>query len=155
MKIPSLLFVVLAAATLVVGPIGVLRADEAKSGWIDNEQAALAKAKAEKKLVLLDFTGSDWCPYCIRMDKEVFDTPEFKDYAKDHLELVTVDFPDHKQLPEATVKQNEALKNQYHIDGFPTFIVLDGDGKTVKLFEPGYQEGGAKAFVDALKKLQS
>ena len=123
------------------------------TGWTDNEQAALAKAKAEKKLVLLDFTGSDWCPWCIRMDKEVFATPEFKDYAKDHLELVTVDFPNQKKLPDATVKQNELLKNQYHIEGFPTFIVLDGNGTTVKVFD-GYQDGGAKAFVDALRKLK-
>ena len=60
----------------------------AAAGWEDNYEKAMAKAKAEKKMVLLDFTGSDWCGWCIKLDKEVFSKKEFKDYAKENLVLV-------------------------------------------------------------------
>ena len=65
----------------------------AAAGWDDDYEKAVAQAKAEKKMVLLDFTGSDWCGWCIKLDKEVFSQPEFKDYAKENLVLVEVDFP--------------------------------------------------------------
>jgi thioredoxin-related protein len=64
----------------------------AAAGWDDDYEKALAQAKAEKKMVVLDFTGSDWCGWCIKLDKEVFSKKEFKDYAKDNLVLVEVDF---------------------------------------------------------------
>ena len=152
MKLTSLSVAVL-AATLTLTTMARLHANPSKAGWTQDESAALAKAKADKKMVLLDFTGSDWCSWCQKMDKEVFDTPEFKDYAKDHLELVEVDYPNQKPLAAATLKQNAELKQQYHIEGFPTLVVLDGNGTTVKVLE-GYQPGGAKAFVETLKKLK-
>src|ERR1700735_5054246 len=68
----------------------------AKTGWSENYEKSVNQGKTEKKLVLLDFTGSDWCEWCMKLDKEVFSTPEFKDYAKDHLVLMEVDFPQRK-----------------------------------------------------------
>ena len=65
----------------------------AAAGWDDNYEKALEKAKTEKKMVLLDFTGSDWCGWCMKLDKEVFSKKEFKDYAKENLVLVELDFP--------------------------------------------------------------
>ena len=143
----------LAAVCLVALPFAAGSAF-AKEGWGENQQAALAKAKSEKKLILMDFTGSDWCGWCIKMDKEVFDTAEFKAFAKDNLVLVELDYPNKKQLAPETVAQNEKLQKQYSVDGFPTLIVLDSEGKTLKTFG-GYQKGGAAAFIAELKKLQS
>ena len=120
-------------------------------GWTDDYTKALAQAKAEKKAVLLDITGSDWCPWCIKLDKEVFDKPEFKAYAKENLVLVKVDFPQGTKLPKHTQKQNEELKSKFKADGFPTTVLVDAEGKQVWKNE-GYMEGGPSAFIKALNK---
>jgi len=99
--------------------------------WLTDLPKALAKAKDEKKLVLLDFTGSDWCGWCIKFNKEVLATPEFKQYANKNLVLVELDFPRRKALSPELKKANEALKDKYRVDGFPTFVVLNGDGGAV------------------------
>jgi len=72
----------------------------AATGWGEDYEKAVAQAKAEKKMVLLDFTGSDWCQWCVKLDKDAFSKPEFKSYAKDHLTLVNVDFPLHQPQPK-------------------------------------------------------
>ena len=124
----------------------------AAEGWGDNYTKAAAQAKAENKLLLLDFTGSDWCGWCIKLNKEVFSQPEFKEYAAKNLVLMEVDFPQTKQLPANVKSQNARLQSQYKIEGYPTIIVLNGQGK--KVGELGYQEGGPKAFIAALDKLK-
>ncbi len=125
----------------------------AAAGWGDDYEKATTQAKAEKKLVLLDFTGSDWCSWCVKMDKEVFSTPEFKQYAQDNLVLVELDFPHNKPQNASTTEQNNTLKGQYGVQGFPTLVVLDSNGRKLKDFV-GFQPGGPKAFIaqlDALK----
>jgi thioredoxin-related protein len=139
-----------AAALCLCAPIALHA--QSKPGWGENQAQALEKAKTANKLVVLDFTGSDWCSWCKKMDTEVFSTPEFREYAQQHLELVEVDFPHQKSLPADLKKQNDELQKQYGIQGFPTIVVLNADGKKVGEFE-GYQEGGAKAFIDQLEKL--
>ena|ERR1700677_3644282 len=124
----------------------------AKTGWSEDYAQSVAQGKAEKKLVLLDFTGSDWCGWCMKLDKEVFSTPEFKDYAKDHLVLVEVDFPQHKPQDGKTKAQNDKLQAKFKIEGYPTIIVLNSEGKPVG--QLGYMEGGPKAFIAALEKLK-
>jgi len=121
--------------------------------WMTDAAAAQTQAKAEKKLVMLDFTGSDWCGWCIKLNKEVFSTAEFATYAKANLVAVEVDFPNKKKLSDAQKKQNQALANKYKIEGYPTIIVLNSDGK--KVGELGYQPGGPKAFIASLEKLKS
>ena len=124
----------------------------AAAGWGDDYDKALAQAKAEKKLVVLDFTGSDWCGWCIKLDKEVFSKKEFKDYAKGNLVLVEVDFPQGKKLSKKTKEQNDKLQAQYGVKGYPTIVVLNPEGQ--KVGELGYQEGGPAPFtakLDALK----
>ncbi len=128
-------------------------AQASKPGWVTDQPKALEKAKSEKKLVLMDFTGSDWCGWCMKLDKEVFSTPEFQKYAQDHLVLVELDFPHKKVLPPALKTQNDGLQQKYGIEGYPTIIVLDGQGK--KLGELGYQPGGPTAFIAALDKLKA
>ena len=118
----------------------------AAGGWTDNYEKALAQAKAEKKLVLLDFTGSDWCGWCIKLDKEVFSKADFKAFAKENLVGVTLDFPNGKKLPKHTVDQNAKLKGEHGVSGFPTLVLIDADGKAINKW------GGYSAtFFDELK----
>jgi protein disulfide-isomerase len=117
--------------------------------WMTDYKAALEKAKADRKHVLLDFTGSDWCPWCIRLEKEVFSQPEFKAYAATAFVLVKLDFPQRTPQPAALKAQNEALSRQYGIEGFPTILILNPDGNLVET--TSYREGGATAYVEHLK----
>ena len=134
--------------------LGASPAFAQKPGWSEDQPKALEKAKADKKMVLMDFTGSDWCSWCQKMDKEVFSDPAFKQYAADNLVLVELDFPHEKAQSAQTKEQNENLAKQYGVEGFPTMVLLDAEGKKVKVFD-GYQEGGAKAFIDQLKGAKS
>jgi thioredoxin-related protein len=118
--------------------------------WFTDAEAAQAKAKAENKLVLLDFTGSDWCMWCQRLKRNVFDDPEFAQYAQSKLILVEVDFPQHKTLPEAQQQANARLEKTHRINSYPTIILLDSDGKQVARM--GYVFGGASAFITKLEK---
>ena len=122
----------------------------AKEGWLDDFEKAKAQAKAENKKILLDFTGSDWCGWCIKLDKEVFSQPAWKDYAAKHFVLVEVDFPKRTELPEATKKQNQELQKKFNIRGFPTVVITSPSG--TKKGELGYVEGGPEAFIKELKK---
>jgi len=124
----------------------------AKEGWGENYTKAAAQAKAEKKLLLLDFTGSDWCIWCQKLDKEVFSQPEFKAYAAKHLVLMEVDFPQTKPQAANIAAQNAKLQSKYKIEGYPTIVGLNPAGKQVG--QLGYQEGGPKAFIAALEKLK-
>ncbi len=120
----------------------------AAAGWDDDYDKALAKAKAENKMVVLDFTGSDWCGWCIKLDKEVFSKKEFKDYAKENLVLVEVDFPRSKRLSKKVQEQNEKLKTEHSVRGYPTIIVLNSEGQ--KVGQLGYMPGGPTPFIEKL-----
>ncbi len=122
--------------------------------WQTDFEAAKAKAKAEKKLLLVDFTGSDWCIWCKRLHGEVFDKDEFKTEAPKHFILVELDFPRSKELPEDLKAQNDKLAKEYKIRGYPTILLLDPEGQLVA--QTGYQPGGPEkynkhlgVFVDA------
>jgi len=121
----SLLFGIL--SLLTVSPVFA-----AKAGWLEDFAKAKSEAAAQKKHIFLDFTGSDWCSWCIKMDKDVFSKADFKDFAKSQLVLVDVDFPENKPLPAAVKAQNDKLKQTYGIQGFPTLVLLDPTGKEVK-----------------------
>lgn len=129
--------------------LALVQARAADLSWTTDLPKALEQAKTEKKLVLLNFTGSDWCPWCIKFDKEVFSTPEFAQYAKDHLVLVMVDFPRKKELSAKLQDANKVLQKKYEVDGFPTYVVLSAEGQEVGR-QVGYAPGGPKAFVEKL-----
>jgi thioredoxin-related protein len=137
----------LVAALAVTSSVG-----RAATGWDDDYDKALAKAKTENKMVLLDFTGSDWCSWCMKLDKEVFSKKEFKDYAKENLVLVEVDFPNAKRQTKKLKEQNEKLKAEHSIQGFPTIIVLNAEGK--KVGQLGYMPGGPAPFIEKLDGLK-
>jgi thioredoxin-related protein len=124
----------------------------AKAGWITSYEQGRQEAKAGNKLVLLDFSGSDWCGWCKLLDREIFSKPQFKEYASKNLVLVELDFPKMKYMPPATKAQNERLLIQYQVQGLPTIIVLNGDGQLVA--ELGYMQGGPDAFIAVLEKLR-
>lgn len=116
--------------------------------WMTDYPAALKKASKENKLVLLDFTGSDWCPWCMKLDHELFSQKAFKDYAEKNLVLVLVDFPRGKKLEnqsDALKKQNQDLQTKFKIEGYPTMILLDSNGKQLK--SSNYLAGGPEAFI--------
>jgi protein disulfide-isomerase len=122
----------------------------AESTWLTDLPKAEAQAKAENKIVLIDFTGSDWCGWCIKFKKDVLDTPEFKEYAAKNVVLVEVDFPSKKAQTAELKKANKALEEKYKVDGFPTLVVLDKNGKEIGR-QVGYAKGGPKAFIEKLE----
>ncbi|PYJ08360.1 MAG: hypothetical protein DME25_01760, partial [Verrucomicrobia bacterium] len=119
--------------------------------WFTDAQAAQEKAKHENKLVLLDFTGSDWCGWCMRLKGEVFDKPEFAEFAQSRLIAVEVDFPRHKALSQPQLEANAHLARAYHITGYPTIILLNGEGQQVGRM--GYVQGGPAALIARLELL--
>jgi thioredoxin-related protein len=120
--------------------------------WTQDFDAATKLAKEKNLPIFINFTGSDWCGWCKLMDKKVFAEPEWETYAKENLLLVTVDFPKNKNLvPEKYVERNNKLKTQYGVGGFPTFIVLDEDGKT-KVGQLGAsRDVSPKSFIQQVK----
>jgi thioredoxin-related protein len=122
--------------------------------WLTDLPKAQEKAKAEKKMVLVDFTGSDWCPPCKALHKNILSSPEFLSYAKDNLVLVEIDFPNHKPQSDELKQANKELAKKHAIKGYPTVIVFDSNGKEV-LKDVGYDgKGKAADFVTKLKGLK-
>jgi thioredoxin-related protein len=128
------------------------QATPSKPGWSTSYEQGQQEAKTNNKLVLLDFTGSDWCGWCVLLDREVFSKPQFKEYASKNLVLIELDFPKRKPLPDALRQQNLQLARRYQISAFPTIIVLNGDGQVVG--ELGYVKGGPNAFIAELERLR-
>jgi protein disulfide-isomerase len=143
---PRLAFPVFALALLISAATS-LRAAELT--WQTDFTQASQQAAQEHKYILLDFTGSDWCPWCIKMDKEVFNQSQFSDFALKNLVLVKLDFPRKAAQSAAEKNQNKELATKYGIEGFPTYILLDPGGKEVRR-QVGYLQGGATAFIDWL-----
>lgn len=119
--------------------------------WTVGWKAAADQAAAAKKPILADFTGSDWCGWCVKLKKEVFDTPEFAAWAKGKVVLLEIDFPRGKEQTAAVKQENRALAEKYAIEGFPTILVLDASG--AELGRLGYQEGGPKAWIAAAEAI--
>ena len=119
--------------------------------WMSDFEEA-QKIAAEKNLpILANFSGSDWCRWCIKLADEVFSKEAFKEYASEHVILFVADFPRNTKLPEKTAEQNEALAKKYGIRGLPTVLLLDKEGKL--LGQTGYKPGGSEAYVTHLKDL--
>jgi protein disulfide-isomerase len=125
----------------------------AEGEWLTDLPKAQAKAKAEKKMLLMDFTGSDWCPPCKALHKNVLTSAEFVQFAKANLVLVELDFPRSKPQSDTLKKANGALSQKYGIEGYPTVIVLDADGKQLSK-EVGYGGTAPKDYVAKLEKLK-
>ena len=121
----------LAAALCASADEPAIALSEAELGaWTQDYAAATNAAATDGKPVFLDFTGSDWCGWCLRMERQVFSTQEWKDWAATNIYLVTLDFPrDKSKVPEDFQKRNRELSKQYGVRGYPTYIVLDSKGE--------------------------
>lgn len=117
--------------------------------WTESWELAMQTARESGKTVLVNFTGSDWCGWCIRLKSEVFDHKEFKDYAKENLVLLKLDFPRSiYQTPELK-RQNGQLQQAFGIRGYPTILLLNAEGKEIG--RTGYQPGGPDKYVEHLQ----
>ena len=116
--------------------------------WMTNFELAQSQAKIEKKPIFISFSGSDWCGWCIKLDREVFSRPAFADWAAKNVILFLADFPQNTPQSAEVKKQNEELAKKYGVDGFPTVVLVNADGK--ELGRAGYQPGGAESYVKML-----
>lgn len=120
-------------------------------GWGLNIEQAKTEAKAEHKLILLYFSGSDWCGPCIKLKKDIYESEEFGSFATEHLVLVKADFPRQKknQLDKKQTQHNEALAEKYNTKGkFPYTVLLNPEGKVLKEWD-GYPKD---LGISSLKK---
>ena len=125
---------------LILSPMAM-----AQDTWLTSWDAAAKESKKTGKPILMDFTGSNWCGWCIKLKKEVFDTPEFKAWAAKRVVLLGLDFPQGIEQPAALKKQNEELSKKYNVEGFPTIIFADATGK--QLGQYGYDQGGPAVWT--------
>jgi rhodanese-related sulfurtransferase/thioredoxin-related protein len=124
--------------------------------WLTDLPKAQSQAKAEGKSVLLYFHGSDWCPPCVEMQRQVFASPEFVQYARRALVLVDVDFPQKITQSEELKRNNLTLKARFNLsrvadEGFPTIVLLNDAGETV-FQETGYAGGGPSEVLSKLER---
>ena len=123
----------------------------AEGNWLIDAKQAKEQAAKDGKPVLMDFTGSDWCPPCKQLKSKVFDSQSFKEYAATNLVLLELDFPnDKKKVSKETKAQNDQLSKEYNITGYPTIIVLDKGGKEVGR-EVGYS---GESPAEYIKKIE-
>ncbi len=137
---------VLAAPILLAA--GLANADD---NWLTDMDNAMEVAANENKVILMDFTGSDWCGWCIKLKEEVFSQSMFQEYAREKLVLVELDFPSQKQLSEEQVAHNEKWRDKVGIQGYPTIVLADEQGE--EFARTGYQPGGPSNYVDHLTGL--
>ena len=130
-------------ATLAFALLAILPAVAAPTWLTDLDEAKKVAAK-EKKDILVDFTGSDWCGWCIKLKKEVFDLPAFEAATKKFV-LVELDFPSKKAQSDEVKTKNRAAQQKYGITGFPTILLMDAQGEVYA--RTGYQAGGPEKYV--------
>lgn len=119
--------------------------------WETDFKAAQALSVKRNKPILVNFTGSDWCILCIRLDAEVFNTKKFAEWATENVILMKADFPNEALLPPSEVLQNQKLQERYSVRGFPTILFLDQAGKVIG--NSGYFSGGPKVWIDSAEKI--
>lgn len=117
------------------------------TSWSTSVDGAMQTAARENKLVMALFTGSDWCTWCTKLEKEVFEDPAFAKWASDHVVPLKLDFPQNTQLPRAQTEQNESMRQRYrkYVKGYPSILFLDDRGEVVA--KMGYAKGGPDAWI--------
>ncbi len=109
--------------------LAALVANTTAAEWGTDYEAALAASRAQGKPVLVDFTGSDWCYYCMQLRRNVLDHPGFAAWSAEHFVLLEVDVPENPDFDPELLAQNRKLCSKYEIDSYPTLLVLDGKGR--------------------------
>lgn len=116
--------------------------------WHDSFEAAREQSLVSGKPILADFTGSDWCSWCVKLKKDVFNKAEFEEWARGNVVLLELDFPQRSRQDPEIKAQNEKLASLYGIDSYPTVIMLDAQGN--QLARTGYSPNPA-AFIGAIE----
>ncbi len=138
--------------TTLLATLG-LNAAQAALTWTEDFTAAKETAAKEKKDLLMDFTGSDWCSWCIKLRSEVFEKAEFEAAAPKSFVLVELDYPQSKAQDEKIKAQNKTLQETFAIEGFPTVILADATGRAYA--KTGYAPGGPEAYLKSLDELRA
>ena len=125
---------------------------EAKAVWLTDLEAAKKPAAAENKPILMFFTGSDWCGWCIKLHEDVLDKKEFQDFAKENVILLELDFPNSIPQSDALKKQNKALGEKFKVSGYPTMVLVASDGEKELDRTVGYSKDLVKSLKKAVKK---
>lgn len=153
MKHVMIALTVVFVATVAFGAPAVSRS--VTKGWIEDFEAAKRQAAQEGKFILMDFSGSDWCGWCKRMDKEVFSQSKFVKEASKRYVLVMIDSPRDKEiLSKLAQGQNDGLRAKYGVRGFPSVVIVDSAGEVVKRHS-GYRKGGPKGYLEYLEELMN
>jgi thioredoxin-related protein len=134
--------------------VGSVAAQAQELTWNNDMNKAVAISNKEKKPLMLFFTGSDWCGWCMRLQREVFLTPEFTKWAQNNVILVELDYPRKKQLAPEIVTQNDQMQQMFSVQGYPTvwFVKPSNNGDKVnleKLGSTGYVAGGPEKWLEA------
>lgn len=140
-------FFLMAAAILMFGTISA--ADQTDKLWLTDYDQAVKTAKETKRPILMLFTGSDWCPYCVKLEKNVLSKTEFKKYAKDNLVLLYLDFPRRKYISGKQKAHNQQLRDKYDISGYPTAVLIDAEGK--QLGKPFHGTKTAEGYIKLIE----
>lgn len=119
--------------------------------WLTNYDEALQLSSKSTKPIILFFTGSDWCSWCIKLENEALGTQEFADVAEDKFIFVKLDFPLNRQSPQDLSTQNKHLQKQFGVNGFPSIVIIDANQKQIGT--AGYRQGGGKQYALYLLKL--
>jgi protein disulfide-isomerase len=117
--------------------------------WHSDIDEARQLAAEQDRHLLLDFTGSDWCPWCKKLDAEVFSTEEFAEFAAEKLILVKIDFPKTRQLSAEQTQANRSLAQEYAVRGFPTVVMLNSKGE--RIGTTGYRRGSVDSYIEHLR----
>ena len=141
---------ILIVCTLLIGSLNLY--SQENDGWLINFDKAAELSMKTGKPILANFTGSDWCGWCIRLKKEVFVTPSFKKWAKENVILLELDYPRLTPQTEEIKKQNRELQQFFKVRGYPTlhmFNVGIAEGKTqiTALGKMGYIAGGPTPWI--------
>ncbi|MEM7682907.1 MAG: thioredoxin family protein [Planctomycetota bacterium] len=139
-----------AAACVSMG-MAQVSAVAAEGAWTEDYAAAVEQAKSEGKSLMLDFTGSDWCPPCIALSDNVLSTDAFQEWAADRLVLVTLDFPNNKPQTDAVKQQNQELSERYEVSGYPTILLTGVDGRPY-FMSVGYGGQDAAEYIADLEE---
>ncbi|MDR3690801.1 MAG: thioredoxin family protein [Fimbriimonas sp.] len=141
------------AASAVFALLVAAPAFGAGDAWLTSYDAAVKQAKKTGKPIMADFTGSDWCTWCMKLHQEVFSKPEFKKWAAKNVILLEVDFPHQTPQAKSLVDQNMRLERKYHdvLPGFPTVLFMNADGTVFGKY--GYDEGGPDRWTHMASRL--
>lgn len=125
-------------------------ADYPPESWTDNIIDGIRRAERENKMLLLNFTGSDWCIWCHKLEDEIFSTQEFVEWSENNLSKVFLDFPQKLQLPENIKRQNSYMQQFFGVQGFPTIFILDA--QLTPLLQTGYKEVNVAEYIRHIQK---